>query len=332
MVGCRRLRRPLHPLRGTSNVVLPGVHAEPFSAPAWAAISTLGLVPRSSSSGPRPARSSRRCGRGRGPGSAPHRSRCARSSSSSTGSPSPVRPLRPADGSTATSSPSSDPRRSCSSPRPAPRSGGRWCGAPLGGSVHRAAPRRDPRRRHAGDLNAEAFDGARWRAGEALVHSGLPSSSVDAGLEWVWADQPGVVKHVGIRRRAAAAASQRRSTDALLPLDAGVRVVSSGHVRSSAYVPARNPPLLDLGGRRAGDALPLPDPAMGVPPRGRRRAVVEPGWAHNPASLRRARARADPRPPGRPVTQASRARRPPELWRTIGCPIPVDRRHDGVKE
>ena len=34
-------------------------------------------------------------------------------------------------------------------------------------------------------LNSDAFDAARWRAGEALVRRGIPADSVDAGVEWV---------------------------------------------------------------------------------------------------------------------------------------------------
>ena len=45
-------------------------------------------------------------------------------------------------------------------------------------------------------LNADAFDGARWRAGLAAAAAGLPASTVDAGFEWVGTHaRAGVVPH-----------------------------------------------------------------------------------------------------------------------------------------
>jgi hypothetical protein len=40
-------------------------------------------------------------------------------------------------------------------------------------------------------LNSAAFDGARWQAGQALVRSGLPAASIDAGWEWTGAHATG---------------------------------------------------------------------------------------------------------------------------------------------
>jgi hypothetical protein len=34
-------------------------------------------------------------------------------------------------------------------------------------------------------LNADAYDGARWSAGQDLVKAGYPPTRVDAGFEWV---------------------------------------------------------------------------------------------------------------------------------------------------
>ena len=34
-------------------------------------------------------------------------------------------------------------------------------------------------------VNADAYDGARWRAGELAVKAGVRPSQVDAGFEWV---------------------------------------------------------------------------------------------------------------------------------------------------
>jgi hypothetical protein len=45
-------------------------------------------------------------------------------------------------------------------------------------------------------LNSAAFDGARWRAGEALVTAGVPAESVDAGFEWVGNHSPGFATYV----------------------------------------------------------------------------------------------------------------------------------------
>jgi hypothetical protein len=36
-------------------------------------------------------------------------------------------------------------------------------------------------------VNSDAFDGARWRAGHAVVAAGYPADTVDAGFEWVGA-------------------------------------------------------------------------------------------------------------------------------------------------
>jgi hypothetical protein len=43
-------------------------------------------------------------------------------------------------------------------------------------------------------LNGDAFDGARWRLGEAAVARGIAPSTVDAGLEWVAAHASGRAK------------------------------------------------------------------------------------------------------------------------------------------
>jgi hypothetical protein len=40
-------------------------------------------------------------------------------------------------------------------------------------------------------LNANAFDGARWRAAQSLVALGTPASFTDAGPEWVSSHQTG---------------------------------------------------------------------------------------------------------------------------------------------
>jgi hypothetical protein len=40
--------------------------------------------------------------------------------------------------------------------------------------------------------NSFAFDGARWRAGEALVREGVPADSIDAGYEWLGSYAPGL--------------------------------------------------------------------------------------------------------------------------------------------
>jgi hypothetical protein len=40
-------------------------------------------------------------------------------------------------------------------------------------------------------LNASAFNGARWRLGEAAVRRGAPAESIDAGIEWVGTYAPG---------------------------------------------------------------------------------------------------------------------------------------------
>ena len=40
-------------------------------------------------------------------------------------------------------------------------------------------------------LNASAFNGARWRLGEAAARRGIPAESIDAGIEWVGTYAPG---------------------------------------------------------------------------------------------------------------------------------------------
>lgn len=41
-------------------------------------------------------------------------------------------------------------------------------------------------------LNADAYDAARWSAGDKAVAAGVPATMVDAGFEWVGSHQPGV--------------------------------------------------------------------------------------------------------------------------------------------
>jgi len=53
-------------------------------------------------------------------------------------------------------------------------------------------------------LNAGAYDAARWRAGTALVASGIPAGHVDAGAEWFLYHQTGKV-HRGVAPGAFAA-------------------------------------------------------------------------------------------------------------------------------
>lgn len=43
-------------------------------------------------------------------------------------------------------------------------------------------------------LNSDAFDGARWRAGEELVAAGVQAEKVDAGIEWLGFHAPGLAQ------------------------------------------------------------------------------------------------------------------------------------------
>jgi hypothetical protein len=63
-------------------------------------------------------------------------------------------------------------------------------------------------------LNADAYDGARWAAGEQAVKAGYPSSAVDAGFDWVGSHTAAPAVR---GRRVAGAASYETWYDQLFP-------------------------------------------------------------------------------------------------------------------
>jgi hypothetical protein len=81
--------------------------------------------------------------------------------------------------------------------------------------------------------NADAFDAARWRAGNALVAEGIPAPSIDAGFEWVGMHQVGAVG-----RGSGGSGIDETWYDALFPALRVCGTVSSQPITASGYVPA----------------------------------------------------------------------------------------------
>ncbi len=85
-------------------------------------------------------------------------------------------------------------------------------------------------------LNADAFDGARWMAGEKLSRDAMTAAQIDAGFEWVGYHYPGLAVH---GRNVVGQPSYDKQYEAAFPAFSACAVVSS-----SAQ---RNPALSSLG-------------------------------------------------------------------------------------